>query len=271
MSKKKKSTNKVLPLLVLAAILGGGYYWLSNETAMTNDANESSDLRLPGEGDSNAPSEATTDWESEDNTKTSALQLQEDSVTEHQENTNIPVNQTVGTKATTGVSGTTSAGKNAYVDEYGNVIYTKPNGKDPITYKIYKQGRWGYSVKYPSFLAKESHSQSSDGGTFEDGKGRKLATYASWNVFNETIAELYHKDFPEVKTVTYKKLFRKQKCYIKSGYTKDNRIFYLKEAIYTKDDQEVIATMIFYYPKSFNKEADKIVKEIFTSFPILKR
>ena len=258
MARKKKSTNKVVPILVLAAILGGGYYWLMN------DSKGGFGLTLPGESSADSVSSSQPAMLPEDATDTvgfvadSVLQNQTEPSTHSADENRAAIERK-------------SAGKNAYVDEYGNVIYTKPNGKDPITYKTYRQGRWGYGVKYPSFLTKESHAQSSDGGTFEDGKGRKLSTYASWNVFNESITDLYRKDFPGVKSVTYKKLFRREKCYVKSGYTNDNRIFYLKEAIYEKDDQEVVATLIFYYPKSFNKEADQVVKEIFTSFPIVQK
>ena len=268
MAKKTKSTSKLGPVLVLAAVLGGGYYWLSTNTETNTNDKQSAKPNftyvsdIPRDSDEEPEDDSWIQEEPEisDPTSNSLSTTSESSPSNNHASAS---HKEAGNKRTNAQHKT----KNAYVDEYGNVIYTKPNGKDPIRYTTFKQGRWGYVVSYPTFLTNERHAQNSDGGTFEDGKGRKLITYASWNVFNETISELYHKDFPEAESITYKKLFRQQKYYVKSGFTKDNRIFYLKEAIYEKDDQEVIATLVFYYPKSYKNEADKVVKEVFSSFP----
>ena len=249
MARKKNTTNKVVPVVVLAALLAGGYYWL------TSDANDAG-LSFPSESTSDTIMHKSLDSVEEENI------VGQDSILSE-----LSKSEELNKKDSEGraISPKHQSAKNAYVDEYGNVIYTQPNGVSPIKYKSAMMGRWGYAVKYPAFLTKVNHS--SDGSTFEDGKGCKLATYASWNVFNESITDLYRKDFPDVKSVTYKKLFKKQQTYVKSGYTKDNRIYYLKESIFEKDDQEIIATLIFYYPKSFSNQADKVVKEVFGTFP----
>lgn len=250
--KKTSGTNKVVPIVVLAAILGGGYY------LYTSDNSSDSQLSMPGEGVSDELVQPVqNEVQAGDSMAIDSVALVDTIAV-----ANAITDEAVGNASKNDSKATA---KNAYVDEYGNVIYTQPNGVAPIKYKTAMMGRWGYSVKYPSFLTKPSHG--SDGSSFEDGKGRKLATYATWNVFNESISELYRKEFPDVKTVTYKKLFRKEKTYVKSGYTKDNRIFYLKEAIFEKDEQEVVATLIYFYPKSDSKQADKVIKEIFGSFP----
>lgn len=248
MAKRKKSSNKIIPVVALAAIIVGGYYWLKSDDSPIDG------LDIPGIFATDSTEVTDT---SADSTVDELLSIEGDSVLADSILSSAPQNET----------NVTSEGKakNAYVDEYGNVIYTQPNGVSPITYKTAKMGRWGYSIKYPTFMTKTNHS--SDGSSFEDKRGLKLATYASWNVFNESITDLYHKDFPGTKSVTYKKLFKKQNTYVKSGYTKDNKIYYLKEAIIVKDEQEVVATLIFYYTKSYEKDADKVIKEVFAAFP----
>ena len=276
MAKKNKSGNsKVVPILVLAAILGGGYYvytnYVSSEKRLTQSDDTVFDVLVKP-----IPSEDETDGlESEDSEFSVDLEMndqildgQDIGTVEHSdEGTTAESAHKDQSKRTSSKASTATKSKNAYVDEYGNVIYTQPNGVAPIKYKTARMGRWGYSVKYPSFLSKQTHS--SDGSTFEDNKKRKLATYATWNVLNESISDLYNKDFPGIKSVSYKKMLRKQNAYVKSGYTKDNRIFYLKESIIEKDGQEVVVTLIYYYPKSDSNQATKVVNEVFGTFPIL--
>ena len=259
MAKKKKSeSNKIVPVLLLAAILGGGYYlYTSNDSSSTA-------LTMPGEAvfdvlvepivqDKQAEGDSLQVQTSNTIDTLHGSELADSEVPQQPKQ---PENQTRPNAKT----------QNAYTDEYGNVIYTQPNGVSPIKYKTAKMGRWGYSIKYPAFLTNNNHN--ADGSTFSNGKGLTVSTYASWNVFNESISELYRKDLPDVKSVTYKKLLKKQNAYVKSGYTTDNKVFYLKEVIFERDGQEEIASLIFYYPKSYQKEADKIIKEIFDAFPL---
>ena len=150
---------------------------------------------------------------------------------------------------------------------------TSPASKptpDPLLNVQYKnciQGRWGYKFKRPTFLDQEKYSTNNDGGTFEDGKGMKLVTYGSWNIFNETIEDFYQKTPSDARSVTYKHLFKKSKSYVKSGYTKDNQVFYMKEAIIGNPDEEKVVTLILYYPASYKNRVDKMIKELFTNFP----
>ena len=136
-----------------------------------------------------------------------------------------------------------------------------------IRYRNHTQSRWGYKFKCPTFLNQEKYSTNNDGGTFEDGKGMKLVTYGSWNIFNETIDDLYKKTPSDARSVTYKRLFKGTKSYVKSGYTKDNQIFYMKEAIIGKADEEKVVTLIFYYPSSYKNRVDKMIRELFANFP----
>ena len=272
MAKKKKSgNNKVLPVLVLSAILGGGYYLLTHDDTsdkkITNSNESLFDVvvnTITGNGKTDSNGSTDGGENADDTLNTNQTQATDTS------NAAANSSETSGTNVSNNSHPTTkqpsATTKYAYVDEYGNTIYTQPNGVAPITYKIAKMGRWGYSIKYPSFLTTIHHN--SDGSTFEDGRGIKLMTYASWNVFNETITELYHKDIPELQSVTYKKLLRRQNAYVKSGYTKSNKVYYLKEVIFKRDGQEEVASLIFIFPKTYQKEADKIIKEVFSSFPL---
>ena len=180
-------------------------------------------------------------------------------------------------------------------DEFGNIIYTgkqtsgsrssasssnkgtntsRTNSQHArrntvVRYVTHYQGRWGYSYICPSFLSKENRSQNDDGHSFEDGKGMKLSTYGGWNSLNESLTDLYRKDYPGIQSVTYKRLLRSQHSYVKSGYTSDNKIFYLKETLVKKGQQEMILTLFLSYPKNCPWQMDKIINEVFGRFPII--
>lgn len=142
-----------------------------------------------------------------------------------------------------------------------------PNPLTSIKYHVYSQGRWGYKFRCPTFLSPKESSTNSDGNVFESKDGVKLLTYGGWNVLGESIGDLYRKNLSDVQQVTYKRLFEKQKSYVKSGYTKDGRVFYMKEAIIGKSDEEIIVTLILYYPKVYNHQIDSVIQAIFPSFP----
>ena len=251
MRKKKSANNKWVTILALVAIIGGGYYWLSSDSVPTDKEHN---VNIPD----SALTHLTSDLMDSKPSEQDQLDIRDDTI-------NVAHNTDTDVALPTNHGGA----KNAYVDEYGNVIYTQPQKSEKIRYTVHSIGRWGYSVKYPLFFTKETYSQNSDGVTFEDGRGLKLVTYGSWNIFNETITELYKKGVLDAASVTYQRLFRKNRSFVKSGYMKDGKIFYLKKAIIGKDDAEVVVTLLFTYPKSYKQQGDAVIEGIFTSFPII--
>ena len=251
MRKKKSTNNKWVTILALVAIIGGGYYWLNTDTTPQSSVlkeYQPDSPQTPQMADSEIPDQKASDSVviPKDTVKTDVKTVSDDTPKVHRTDP-----------------------KNAYVDDYGNVIYTQPQKTKNVRYTTHKVGRWGYAVKYPLSLNKESYSQNSDGATFENNRGLKLVTYGGWNIFNESLTELYKKDVPGAKSVTYDRLLRKQRAYVKSGYMNDGQVFYMKEAIIGKDDQEVVVSLLFTYPKAHKDEGDALIDGIFTSFPII--
>ena len=255
MGRKKKSSNhRLIAIAAIAALAYGGYYWLNEDTQ------SGTNKHIDTTANEQTPKETTPSAIDNKLANESVIETDTDASNPEEENN-------LSNQKKTPVTPQPKDTKDAYVDNFGNVIYTHPEADQPLRYKSYRQTRWGYTVNYPSFLTKETYSQNNDGAIFEDGKGIKLTTYGIWNVLGESIQNLYDRSVPDVRSVTYHKLFRKQKSYVKSGFTKDNRIYYIKEAIIEKDGDELIVTLMFTYPKWYKKQADKVIRDIFVSFP----
>lgn len=305
---KKKNTTTIFPFLfVVALAVGGGYYWGSRTnyesvSDVENDETGTIETSSVDEIDNEeSQSEVNVDQESSpiENLENS------DETTLHSDVKSL--DKTVGSHRTTHTaskSNTFDAKHDdsqepvkmnpipgAEIDEFGNIIYTDKqpskssqtttksrsntkqgkNQNTSIRYVTHYQGRWGYSYLCPTFLSKETRSQNDDGNSFEDGKGMKLTTYGGWNSLNESLSDLYRKDFPGIKSVTYKSLLRNQHAYVKSGYTTDNKVFYLKESIIKRGGQEVIVTLYLTYPKNCKWQMNKIINDMFGRFPLINQ
>ena len=250
MRKKKKSTN-LLIAIVIVAIVGGEYYWLNSED---NDEFIISDDSI---GLAEAQLDSTVSKEEKQPTK------------KEEQKTPVVIDTTTHVPQTSEVKPVKTKPSPS-----SKKLPAVPARKDPFSatqYKTYNLDLWNYTIKYPTFLSQATYAQNSDGATFENGKGFVLTTYGGWNVFNETITDLYKKNMSDVRKVTYKRLFKKKKIYVKSGYLKDNRIFYMREAIIGKPDAEKIVTLVMYYNKKDKKKADKVIRDVFSKFPVLMK
>ena len=247
---KSNSPKIVLGGVVLVGLLGAAY-WLGVSQGKKGKDKEKEETKYTY----TVAKKATEDTLSEGGDAYEVLKEAGEETTENLPETKTPVEQVAKKKDMKGKKSVAPVHKPA------------PDPLLNVQYKNCIQGRWGYKFKCPTFLDQEKYSTNNDGGTFEDGKGMKLVTYGSWNIFNETIDDLYKKTPSDARSVTYKHLFKKSKSYVKSGYTKDNQIFYMKEAIIGNPDEEKVVTLIFYYPSSYKNRVDKMIKELFTNFP----
>ena len=136
-----------------------------------------------------------------------------------------------------------------------------------LTYKTYHQNRWGYKVVYPSFLTQVIRSENNDGCRFADYEGTEFITYGSWNVTDASIKHLYRRKLDDNLKVTYKQLYKEENYFIKFGYTKDGRMFYMKQVIADKlKEAPVITGILFFRPES-KKGSEEVIKKIFDKFP----
>ncbi len=147
----------------------------------------------------------------------------------------------------------------------------KPS-KAKQNYKKYYNSKYDYLVKYPANFGKYTEGDDGSGMSAHANDGSMLiSTYASYNVlFTEdddiyTMMETYkgwHID--DGCTITYQ--FAKGKSIVLSGYTKGGLIFYEKTVLYTRGNDEYIATVYYEYPKS-EKAAGNAAIALIGNFP----
>lgn len=138
-----------------------------------------------------------------------------------------------------------------------------------VRYKTYRQSRWLYAIEYPEWLDQQEGSENSDGCRFYNNQGVELITYGTWNIGEKSLKALYEEKLDGVAQVTYQKMFPQKKAFVKSGYTQDGKIFYLKQALLLLDGTEFIATAQITFPKDF--DADQIIQRIFNPFPLINQ
>jgi len=137
----------------------------------------------------------------------------------------------------------------------------------PVRYKTYRQSRWLYAIEYPEYLDQQEDSENSDGCRFYNNQGIELITYGTWNIGEKSLKALYEEKLDGVAQVTYQKMFPQKKAFVKSGYTQDGKIFYLKQALLLLDGTEFIATAQITFPKDLMRS--KLYKEYSIRFPSL--
>lgn len=135
------------------------------------------------------------------------------------------------------------------------------------SYKKYHQGRWDYTVVYPSFLTQKIQSENSDGCHFADYEGTEFITYGSWNIEEATIRDLFRAKLDDNLKVTYKRLYKEENYFIKFGYTKDGRMFYMKQVIADKLEGAPVITGILYFRPEFKEGSEAVIKKMFDKFP----
>jgi tetratricopeptide (TPR) repeat protein len=132
--------------------------------------------------------------------------------------------------------------------------------EEQTEYKCYTNERYGFSIKYPSFLIIGESPTNGDGITMHSSDSSvELTVFGSNNVFNETAALSYNKLIKENSNITYKT--QQGNWYVVSGIEGD-KIFYEK---YVVGDGSINA-FIIKYPSSKAKEYNSTINELNSSF-----
>jgi len=139
---------------------------------------------------------------------------------------------------------------------------TKPETSS-ISYDSYTNPRFGFSIMYPTFLSPQPESENGDGRVFSNGKNEEMSVFASNNVLDQSIEDLYQacQNINE-GTITYST--QKDNWFVVSGTNLENNYFYRKTIL--TDDVEYTVTMS--YPKDKKQQYDEIVEKVAESFKV---
>ena len=140
-----------------------------------------------------------------------------------------------------------------------------------VTFCRYNNGRFGYTILYPSFLLQGEEADNGDGCRFMMGNDIYLSVFGENNTFDESIKEKYDIESERHKcddhSLTYRRL--KKNWFVLSGYQSDGRIYYQKTVLYYSRNTglDAFVTAILCFPAKYKNEFDPIIKKIFTGFP----
>jgi len=135
-------------------------------------------------------------------------------------------------------------------------------------FKTYHNGKFAYSIDYPANFKPQGESDSGDGQRFISPDGRaKLTVYAGYNVFEETMKQLYKEaiKYAKLNKVTYSVV--KPNFFVVSGFKLNNdchctQIFYQR----TVERDGLIITFMMEYDEKLKSTYDPIVVTIGKSF-----
>jgi hypothetical protein len=136
---------------------------------------------------------------------------------------------------------------------------TATNNSD-ITFNIYQNSRFNYTITYPSFLNKRQESENGDGCKFYMDDNTYLIVSGMYNALDESIISRYNEY--KSKSVTYS--IQKDNWFVISDYTSNGNIFYTKTVL----QNGVFFTATFYYPAKDKDKYNSVIKKIFTNFPL---
>lgn len=149
-------------------------------------------------------------------------------------------------------------------DTKRNVVESEEiiNDYDNFTYIDYYNQRFGYAIKYPSFLTNKFGASNNDGITAENNdKTVSFIVYGSNNALNQDSEDAFNfsNSVRPFNNMTYKSI--SDEFYIVSG-EEDGSIYYEYSIVGTGS----INTFRIEYPKSDKEYFDPIVAEIYQSF-----
>lgn len=156
-----------------------------------------------------------------------------------------------------------STSQKSETPETTDEITNKQTEKTPlenITYKLYQNERYGFSIEYPDIFDESYGSQSGDGYTFIDNKRNvELIVSGSNNSTSETAEASYYSAVANRSNVNYE--FQKDNWYVVSWQEK-NTMYYEKCVIGSGSSNRFTIS----YPAEDEKLYDEIVGKLFESF-----
>lgn len=140
---------------------------------------------------------------------------------------------------------------------------TKSPTNDAINYDTYINPRFGFSILYPTFLIPEPEPENGDGRIFTKGKDEEMSVFASYNVLDDSIEELFKEcKNSYIGNISY--AVQKDNWFVVSGTNEEGTILYRKT--FLTDDVEYTVNLI--YPKAKKQLYDEIVDKVTKSFNV---
>ncbi|MCR5658876.1 MAG: hypothetical protein K6G25_06075 [Bacteroidales bacterium] len=140
---------------------------------------------------------------------------------------------------------------------------TKSPTNDAINYDTYINPRFGFSILYPTFLIPEPEPENGDGRIFTKGKDEEMSVFASYNVLDDSIEELFKEcKNSYIGNISY--AVQKDNWFVVSGTNDEGTILYRKTIL--TDDVEYTVNLI--YPKAKKQLYDEIVDKVTKSFNV---
>ena len=138
----------------------------------------------------------------------------------------------------------------------------KLDTKSPTNDDTYTNPRFGFSIMYPTFLSPQPEPENGDGRIFK-GENEEMSVFASYNVLDESIEELFKEcKSSYIGTVSY--ALQKDNWFVVSGTNEEGTILYRKTIL--TDDIEYTVNLI--YPKAKKQLYDEIVEKVTKSFNV---
>lgn len=133
-------------------------------------------------------------------------------------------------------------------------------GKEEVTYKLYKNGRYDFSIEYPSILQSKQLSANGDGIRLSTTDGSTELTVSGINnVSNETVVSEYNKLVSEHSNASYKK---QQDNWFIVTWVEGDKIVYEKRVIGSGSSN----TFIIKYSISNKDYYDSIISHLNSTF-----
>ncbi len=126
-------------------------------------------------------------------------------------------------------------------------------------YATYYNGRFGFSVSYPSVLEMGTAPENDDGRRFYDGQGFVLTVYGSHNIAGLNVKGAAEAAREYFDTVTYEAV--RKRWFVLSGFRGDS-IVYWKQWV----GADFLNSLLMEYPREKKKEYDSMVGKISGSF-----
>jgi len=132
-------------------------------------------------------------------------------------------------------------------------------------YETYSNGRFGYTIQYPSDLLRIQPAPfNGDGRVFiSRDKNVEMRAWANFNATFLSVEGQFDEDVKNYRGITYKHLFNNS--FVISG-AQNGKVFYQKTLYHKFKETEVFYTFTIEYPKTQKSQFDAIVTRISNSF-----